>query len=240
MYKSHRNLLIPSNSRQRLWRYFKYERLVELLSCEAMYFRRLSRLEDKLEGQLSDKAKNKLFKHALRLHNGDAQSAHAFVKNYEEHRESFYINCWCMNDIESYLMWKAYGDKGVAIQTNFERIQSSFDVFNGEINGGVVDYINFERDEFDPGNVFNPAVKKDLPYRDEREFRLLFWQLHPLNQEILAGPDGIKVKVNLNMLIDNIYINPQLTELESSIQELVRQKKLECDIRSSALRIQPA
>jgi hypothetical protein len=97
--------------------------------------------------------------------------------------------------------------------------------------------VDFERDEFDPGNVFNPAVKKDRPYRDEREFRLIFWQLHLPNQKISAGPDSILVKVDLNMLIDNIYIDPRLLQSDSMLRDLVREKKLECDIRSTALRI---
>ena len=31
-----------------------------------------------------------------------------------------------MKEHESYFVWKAYADKGVAIQTSFERMQSSF------------------------------------------------------------------------------------------------------------------
>lgn len=31
-----------------------------------------------------------------------------------------------MNDYESYLMWKVYGDRGCAIQTNYERLVASF------------------------------------------------------------------------------------------------------------------
>lgn len=81
-----------------------------------------------------------------------------------------------MNDVESYLMWKAYGERGFAVQTTFERIQISFDSFDGEVQGGVVEYIDFTREELPVGNVFSAVVTKDLPYRDEREFRLLLWR----------------------------------------------------------------
>ena len=78
-----------------------------------------------------------------------------------------------MKEHESYLMWKAYADRGVAIQTSFERTQSSFERTPLAVTGGVVSYVDFERDQTGLGQVFTHVTTKDLPYEDEREFRLL-------------------------------------------------------------------
>jgi len=133
-------------------------------------------------------------------------------------------------------MWKPYGDRGCAVQSTFERIQISFDQFEREILGGVIEYIDFSREEIPVGNVFHAVIRKDLPYRDEREFRLLFWQTGLSNQKIDAGPEGIKIKVELNKLIDDIWISPQLKKSPSEIKRLVEQKNLDCRVRSSAVR----
>jgi hypothetical protein len=192
-------------------------------------------MSDKWEGLLSDRTREKLFRHLCsQYHN--ANIVRQDIEKYERNREDFFINCWHMNDSESYLMWKVYGDRGCAVQSTFERIQISFDRFEGEILGGVVEYIDFSREEIPVGNVFHAVVRKDLPYRDEREFRLMLWQTGLSNQKIDAGPAGIEVKVELNKLIDAIWISPQLKKSPSEIQRLVQHKNLDCRIRSSAVR----
>ena len=70
-------------------------------------------------------------------------------------------------------MWKAYVNKGVAIQTNFERMRASFGRTPLAVIGDVVSYVNFERDQSGLGQVSTHSTTKDLPCEDEREFRLL-------------------------------------------------------------------
>lgn len=184
---------------------------------------------------MSDRTREKLFKHLYSQYH-DAKIVRQDIEKYESNRENFFINCWHMNDSESYLMWNVYGNRGCAVQSTFERIQISFDRFEGEILGGVVEYIDFSREEIPVGNVFHPVVRKDLPYRDEREFRLLLWQTGLANQKIGPVPAGIKIKVELNKLIDNIWISPQLKKFPPEIERLVEEKNLDCRIRSSAVR----
>jgi hypothetical protein len=65
------------------------------------------------------------------------------VREYEEAQKDFYANRWHMNDFESYLMWKAYAERGYAVRTTYERVQAAFDRFNGAVTGGVVEYVDF-------------------------------------------------------------------------------------------------
>ncbi len=130
-------------------------------------------MSDKWEGLLTERTRNQVFGHFYGIYH-NATIANNQIEEYEKHREEFYINCWHMNDAESYLMWKVYSARGCAIETTFERLKISFDQFSGEVEGGVVEYLDFRRDEMPIGNIYHAAIRKGLPYRDEKEFRLLF------------------------------------------------------------------
>jgi hypothetical protein len=235
MYRENSKLKRPTNSLQPLWRYLKHERLVDLLSSSSLYFRRLSLMDDQWEGLLTRKTNESLFKHFYATYQ-DRDIARAQIEEYEKHREEFHINCWHMNERESYLMWKVYSGRGCAVETTFERMQIAFDEFSGEVEGGVVEYLDYRRSEMPIGNIYNSVVRKDLPYRDEKEFRLLFWQHSLANQPIHVGSDGIKIKVDLNKLIAKIWLSPQHNSSTSEIERLIEEKKLECEISTSAIR----
>src|SRR5712691_3970650 len=112
---------------------------MDLLESEELYFTHLRRFSDGLEGTLTERTRDKLFQWFCRQYNNDATLARQSLETYEDHSSKFFVNCWHMNDVESYLMWKAYGDRGYAIRTTFERMQISFARFEGAINGGVVE-----------------------------------------------------------------------------------------------------
>lgn len=187
MYQSSGVLTKPSNSRQLLWRYMALGHLIDLLETGELFFTHVPAFVDGLEGALTVRSKEHLFRWFIGK-GSTPDVAHKELQQYETHHSAFYANCWHMNDIESYLMWKAYADRGYAIRTTFERVQASFEPFAGAITGGVVSYVDFERDLIPVGNVFTHVITKDRPYRDEREFRLFFWRPDPKNQPIEPGP----------------------------------------------------
>ena len=235
MYKKFSRLKEPQNSRQKLWRYLKYARLIELINEGFLYFAHITNLNDKWEGLLTNKTKEKLFREEYAKCK-DAERARSATEEYEKHKDAFYINSWHMNDDESYLMWKVYGDSGCAIQTNYERLTASFDGESPEINGHVINYIDYERDHFDIGNTFYSVSYKDIPYKDEKEFRLLYWKLHLPNQKLPADEKGVKVNIDVNMLIDNIYINPTNKIEISELERLVKNKNIDCEIKYSKIK----
>jgi hypothetical protein len=208
---------------------------MDLLESEELYFTHLRRFSDGLEGTLTERTRDKLLQWFYRQYNNDATLARQSLEDYENHSNQFFVNCWHMNDVESYLMWKAYGDRGYAIRTTFERMQISFDRFTGEVNGGVVEYIDFTREAMQIGNVFTPVIKKDVPYRDEREFRLLLWQPEPANQWIDVSAQAVRVPVDLAKLIQEIYVNPWVKEAHPELYRLLERKHLKCSVISSVI-----
>ena len=232
MYKQLSNLHPPSNSLQRLWRYFKYEHFVDLLSSETLYFVHLPTLSDGLEGALTNRSRDRLFRHFYYQY-GDAATAEGSIDSYEDHKNAFFVNCWHMNDGESYLMWKAYAERGLAIRTTYERICISFDDFAGEVNGSVVEYVDFECEEFSIGNVYTAVVAKDKPYLDEREFRLLLWRPEFENPHLGPPPAGTRVAVDLKRLVERIYVSPKLRELPQEGRKLLEDRGLSEAVASS-------
>ena len=235
MYKRFSLLKEPENSRQKLWRYLKCERLLEIIDEDILYFPHITKMPDKWEGLLTEKTKNKLFKEEY-LKYKNAETARAATLAYERFKEAFYINCWHMNDYESYLMWKVYGDRGCAIQTNYERLVASFGNEPPEINGCAIEYIDYERDYFAIGNTFYSVSYKDLPYKDEKEFRLLYWKTSLVNQNYQVDEYGVKVKIDAKILIDNIFINPSRDINLEKLKESIKNKGIDCEVIHSKIR----
>lgn len=130
-------------------------------------------------------------------------------------------------------MWKAYADRGYAVSTTFERIQSAFEGFPGVITGGEVTYVDFARDGTELGNTFTLATTKDMPYRDEKEFRLFFWKPEPRNEQIPLLSNGVRIPVDVRRLIAKIYVSPLVGTMSADIADAA--KGLGIDVESSAI-----
>jgi hypothetical protein len=229
MYERVKVLRYPTNNSQFLWRYLPYERLLDLLRSEELYFTHVPAFSDGLEGSLTNRTRERLvtwFKMRLKINDDSAREQ---VRKYEEAQEDFYANCWHMNDFESYLMWKAYAERGFAVRTTYERVQAAFDRFNGAVTGGVVKYVDFTRESTPVGIAFHLVTTKDLPYRDEREFRLLLWAVDPKNSELQRSGKGIRVPVDVRTLIDCVYVNPLNQSTPSDLLALLKSHKIAID-----------
>lgn len=236
MYKPSKALVLPQNTRQRMWRYLTEERFRQLIQSRTLYFRRVSRFEDGLEGKLTLRSRQRLLEWFT--HKGSTlKTAMQEIELYETHSQAFFASCWHMNDHESYLMWKAYAGMGVAISTTYERLQASFEDSPGAVTGGMTTYVDFERDHTGLGQVFTHVTTKDLPYADEREFRLLLWKNDPRNNELALDGDGVAVPINIPMLIACVVRNPFQPELPP---DLIRQLEiLGIPYDGSSVRAQP-
>lgn len=235
MYQKHSLLREPQNSLQKLWRYLTYERLLQIINEGVLHFRHITKMSDKWEGLLTNLAKDKLFRQQYLIYK-DATNARAATGQYEQHKDLFYINCWHMNDYESYLMWKVYGDRGCAIQTDYKRLVAAFGDELPAINGCMINYIDYERDQFDVGNIFLPVSHKDLPYRDEKEFRLLCWKPEFEKHNLPFDENGVNVRIDVNMLIEKIFINPSKNVNIEELQEQIEKNRLNCMIENSRIK----
>ena len=207
-----------------MWRYFRPDRLIDLLTTGELFFSSIAGLSDGLEGVLPVATREQLVNERLSL--GETlDSANESVNQFQRHRDQFFVNCWSMNECESYLIWEAYTARGCgyAIETPHADLAAAFESFNGVIDGNTITYIPHSSETLRLpriGNVFTAITHKDLAYRDEREFRLIFWSADPANASVPTTPNGVRVQVDLGRLISRIHLRPKGTDSADDAQKI--------------------
>ncbi len=141
---------------KKVWRYMDLAKFMSLLEFREIYFPRGDCFEDKLEGSYSKPTIEQLTQNIF-----VNLSLFGISPSYNEVRElvklinqinrlSIFINCWHMNEYESYAMWDIYSKdgKGIAIQSTTDKIAASLDSQTLNIIAGKVHYLDFESEEF--------------------------------------------------------------------------------------------
>jgi hypothetical protein len=122
--------------------------------------------------------------------------AHRIVK-----RDMIYVNCWHENEFESDAMWTLYSKditNAVAIKTTFQKLYESLNR-DPLIDIGRVNYINFNK-AFSSNNSTQWYKRKSFSHENEVRAVLI--------NETRRELDGVPIDVDLNILIDSIYISP--------------------------------
>jgi len=213
MYKEHRVFEKPGDENATIWRYVDFTKFVSLLDKKTLFFARADRLGDPFEGSYS-KANVKLRPEV----NKDKIPPNA-LKELGLFRKQIIrftvINCWHLNEYQSAAMWTLClkSNEGVAIRSSFNRLKSCFKDENHDIHIGRVKYIDYEKDWMPEKNSFYPFIHKRKIFEHEQELRAIIQKLsHSKNGEInLSKPqfdDGIYVPVDLDVLVDKIYVAP--------------------------------
>jgi hypothetical protein len=92
-------------------------------------------------------------------------------------RRTYFVNCWHINNYESAGMWAGYasGDEGIAIVSNYERVQDALTRTPARLFAGRVEYLDFERERVNNDLCF--PLSKRMSFSYENEFRLIYWDL---------------------------------------------------------------
>lgn len=182
-----------------IWRYINLFQLISIFERQALWFYRADKLDDPLEGNLTEESIKELEdnvseidfpnKHGERLE-GITDENHSLVGyQYKKIRDSTYVNSWHMGDYESAAMWEFYSkiDRGLAIQTTIrnliEALGCDIHRWYGEkdeleestdkhINIGKVNYIDYHREEIPLHGVLGPIYHKRKEFDYEKEFRV--------------------------------------------------------------------
>src|SRR5262249_19453290 len=110
-----------------------------------------------------------------------------------------------------YPLWKLYSrsDDAVCIQSTYRRLCGCLPKV---VRIGKVSYINYETEGFSEEYVFNYIMHKRKSFEHERELRAVFWTMdtaagaEPLKEQIESS--GLQIKVNLNELIETVFVSP--------------------------------
>ena len=251
--------VIP-NSSAKLWRYMDLSKFLSLLESRSLYFTRLDHFSDSFEGaigsrknesawekmQIELRSKWILAEHKSKnmqlsdkeITNLAYESFEKYRRNIKEWRMHNYVSCWHQSDFESEAMWQLYtrdNKQGIAIQTTFERLYQALSLDPWQ-EFGMVKYINF--DEYNNGNSqksfhsFDALWYKRESFAHEKEFRII------IEDSSKGCLDWEKtVEVNLNMLIENVYISPEADLwFYELVKDIIRKRyNLRLDVKQSAL-----
>jgi hypothetical protein len=200
-----------------IWRYMSFEKFLDIILNNRLFFTNATRFTDKNEGTISELTQSKWQKKLIREgknENDAASEVSALQMNIDIQRHSSYINCWTIDPDESFALWKIYlsGSKsGVAIRTNVKKLLDSINspVQNteSELYLEKVTYDDFIKE---PVDIIGALTTKGKCYKYESELRIIKVVRTKISRTI-GKPmtrNGISIAVKPHVLIDQIYLSP--------------------------------
>lgn len=221
-----------------LWRFMDFTKFVSLLKEKALYFSRADMFMDPFEGAkglLKNKAKwdkqyLNFFIDAIKTAPGekererndqnilmDAKRLLNQINSIGKNSiKNTYINCWHENPYESEAMWKLYTsnlNQGIAIKTSYHRLYCSLNK-DPDIAIGRINYIDMSNKLTGVNDSF---WFKRIAFEHEKEVRAIIYD-HD------SKVYGKLIPVNLNILIDKIYLSPTSEDWYKSLVDDVMKK----------------
>lgn len=248
-----RGYTIPEKS-NKLWRFMDLSKFISLLSTRKLYFARLDQFEDPFETAKGiierEKEWNKFYqefcfsavKSTESFTGKTVSDEQAFTQSVRllselkhasiNETKTTFASCWHENEFESEAMWKLYVKdlhQGVAIQTTFERLNNSLGKL---IDIGRINYIDYCKQFVGINESF---WYKRKSFEHENEVRAII-RCHGNKNEIY----GILQDVDLDILIENVYISPLAGKwFEDIVNDLLNKYKLNVSICESNLLQKP-
>jgi hypothetical protein len=221
MYLTSPNIKLPEDPNTIVWKYLDLSKFLDLLLSQKLFMSRSDKFEDQYEGTFSEPTFEEIKK--LAINNPE------FLNYYKTHREKVAISSWHINEYESFAMWQIFtqNSEGLAIQSTIGRLQKALvPETNLKQYIGQVNYIDYKKEYIPFDDLFFPFLFKRKSFQYEREVRIIS---DTSDTDIIIN-DGIKINVDINQLIDKIYIHPKSENwYKNLVIELV--SKLDFDIR---------
>jgi hypothetical protein len=200
MYIADDNIILPADPNTIIWKYLDLSKFVDLLLYKKLFMSRSDKFEDQFEGTFSEPT----FEEIRKLSDNNP----GFLDYYKTHREKVVVSSWHINEYESYAMWQIFTQKseGLAIQSTLGRLEQAlapelqFEQFIGEVN-----YIDYKKEYIPFDNTFFPFLFKRKSFQYEREIRII----SDLTAHNITIGNGHKIDVDLDHLIEKIYIHPK-------------------------------
>jgi hypothetical protein len=193
-----------------LWKYLDFTKFVSLLETNSLYFARADKMLDPYEGTYP-------------------------LADYQQARKQVFLNCWHQNDFESAAMWELYAQRGegMAIKSTYAKLEKSLlsydkqDLHLGEIN--YIDFATIKESCSDPLEAF---AYKRKSFEHEKEVRAVIKCIDQSH----CRHKGIFVPINMNELVDEVYIAPYSEDWIRDLAEaMVSKYKLNIPVLKSKL-----
>lgn len=246
----------PRDRNAKLWRYVDLSKFLALLKTKSLYFCRSDLLGDPHEGSnsVAGKRQLELFQKLLLEHRHTMPTLESYrsmtddqvirfvsmhTNLFQNVRKLMYVNCWHMNNYESYAMWKVYSQSpdSICIQTTFAQL---FDAFPENYYVGAVKYLDYEIEVVPASNAFFPVMHKRKYFEYEQEVRAVHCLLGVKDINNANSPGSVETAIDLRALINAIYVNPfgprWLLEL---VKDICEKYGLDVPIKQSSIATEP-
>ncbi|RTY99928.1 hypothetical protein EKM02_09120 [Flavobacterium sp. RSP49] len=227
MYLTNKNIKLPEDPNTVVWKYLDLSKFLDLLLSQKLFMSRSDKFEDQYEGTFSEPTFEEIKK--LSIDNPD------FLNYYKTHREKVAISSWHINEYESFAMWQIFtqNSEGLAIQSTIGRLQQALGPetnFNQYI--GKVNYIDYKKEHIPFDDLFFPFLFKRKSFQYEGEVRIIT----DIGESDIKINDGLKINVDINQLIEKIYIHPKSENwYKNLVIQLVKQLGFNFTIEKSDL-----
>jgi len=248
-YKDHPAFKTPDDEYCKIWRYMDFPKFVSLLDKKALFFTKATTFIEKFD-KYEDIYPPIFIKKLLEA--TKTEQAKELIKErfkqFREFGEILGINCWHINEKESDAMWKLYciGGKGIAVQSTYHSLRESFNAYiDNDIHIGVVKYIDYNIDDIPFGNVMEPYLHKRKSYEHENELRAIVLKKFDVPEDEIWTPyipfeNGIYIPVDLETLIEKIYVSPTSPNWYlDTIESIIKKFNISKDVYRSSLDAEP-
>lgn len=232
-------------------------KFVDLLQQRRLFFASLDMLGDPFEGTIT-KRTGETAPELIRQHYAEQisqrrndstenvvadmqRSMQAARKHFRN--EQAFVSCWHMNEHESAAMWRLYSQSGdaVCIRTAYSTLAT---LLPPCAYIGVVQYIDYEKDLIDIGDLFIPIMHKRKAFEHEREVRAIVCKVNGVvdrnDGRACIDQGGVRIDIDINMLIDCVYVSPTSpTWFKSIVQNLAAKYELHAPVVPSSLLTSP-
>ncbi|MEY4963337.1 MAG: hypothetical protein RLZZ323_656 [Bacteroidota bacterium] len=227
MYLNNPNIKLPEDPDTIVWKYLDLSKFLDLLLSKKLFMSRSDKFEDQYEGTFSEPTYEEIKK--LAINNPE------FLNYYKTHREKVAISSWHINEYESFAMWQIFtqNSEGLAIQSTIGRLQKALEPEkNLKQYIGQVNYIDYKKEYIPFDDMFFPFLFKRKSFQYEREVRII----SDTSDTKISINDGIKINVDINQLIDKIYIHPKSENwYKNLVIQLVSKLGFDIEIEKSDL-----
>jgi len=209
----------PSNNTN-IWRYMDFTKFVYMLEKEALFFPKIDTFNDPYEGSYSKG--NKAIRDFVFSRSVKKENFKELVNKIKKIRPFINVNCWHMNDFESDGMWKLYSqtNESICIKTQFKKLEKALP---NNIKFSKVKYIDYKKTWIPETDIYYPFIYKRISFSHENELRAI------LDSSFGGLSDKFEetefwIKVNLQILIQQIYVSPESPDWFLDLVEKVKNK----------------
>lgn len=243
MYKEHPLFIQPDNEHGLVWRYMSFTKLVSLLESQCLFFSRADKLGDPFEGSWPRMNTVEGFVSFADLPKAARPAIELQMQRMRKSWPKYVaLNCWHMNQEESAAMWNIYlkSNEGVAIQSTYRKLRESL-IDDEVIFLGKVEYINYQTDIINAGNILTPFLHKRKSFEYEKEVRGLITKIPTTEKGMdftkeTITEKGLRIKVNMETLVERIYVAPTCQKwYVELVKSVVSKYGYDFEIKHSAL-----